>query len=81
MKDSSAQLKKANALGDDRNLHDNGKYDRHYWYSIGDGFRLLFSTRRGLKYTNEFEVAYAIKGGEEFSSTRENRQKVFLAEN
>ena len=79
-------LKKTNAQGDDRNLHDNG-YHRRYWYSIADGYRLLIAIRKGrkegygLKYLNEDGTNFLTKTpGEEYSSTRENVDAIFLTD-
>ncbi len=75
-------LQKSNALGDDRNIVDDGG-DRRYWYSIGDGFRLLIAIRQRLNYFRDLEETeqFLIKAvGEEYSTTRENKGRIFIAD-
>jgi energy-coupling factor transporter ATP-binding protein EcfA2 len=78
---AAGKILKANALGDDRNLNEDGE-NRRYWYSIGDGFRLLIATRQSkLNYNKEDGNAYTVKAvGEEYSATRENRSGVFVTD-
>ena len=75
------QLQIANALGDDRNLNEHGSY-RKYWYSIGDGFRLLIAIRKDkLIYVKNDGDQYPTKVvGEEYSSTRENKKGVLITD-
>lgn len=74
-------LQKSNALGDDRNLADYGG-NRKYWYSIGDGFRLLIATRHKLDYIDATSGNFfSIKAtGEDHSATRENNEHIFIAD-
>ncbi|MEI6187865.1 MAG: hypothetical protein WCP46_05120, partial [Alphaproteobacteria bacterium] len=75
-------LQKSNALGDDRNIADDGG-DRKYWYSIGDGFRLLIAIRKGLNYFRDEEETeqFLIKtAGEEYSATRENKEHILITD-
>lgn len=73
-------LQKSNALGDDRNLAEHGG-NRKYWYSIGDGFRLLIDTRQKLDYFRDVGDPFLIKApGEDHSPTRENNEHIFIAD-
>jgi len=76
-----SHLQKSNALGDDRNLADYGG-NRKYWYSIGDGFRLLIATRHKLDYIDAISGNFfSIKApGEDHSATRENNEHIFIAD-
>ena len=65
-----------NALGDDRNLAEHGA-NPHYWYSVGDGFRLILWLRQ--EYLNYTDVPI-VNDGEEFIATRENNNKIFIAD-
>lgn len=72
--DNKQAILQANAVGDDRNLADNG-HEAHYWYSIGDiDCLLLYLRKTYLHYqrTSNF--------GEEYISVRENTDGVFLAD-
>jgi hypothetical protein len=71
----------ANAAGDDRNLHEHGN-KRDYWYSIGDGYRLVFAIRKNrLEYLDSHQTPYFIKtNGEDYSATRQNQAGIFIAD-
>lgn len=70
------KLIKDNALGDDRNLVDHGT-DQHYWYSVGDGFRLvLWLRQKYLDYTN----LSTVNAGEEYVIFRENNNKILVTD-
>ena len=74
-------LIKKNAYGNDKNLNEHGN-KKGYLYSIGDGFNLLLSIRQNsLTYAQENGANFHLKAiGEEFSATRENNQRTFLAD-
>ncbi len=78
---TSSDLTRINAEGNDRSLHDTG-HSREYWYSIGDGFRLLSAIRKKLLvYTEENNSPYIIKApGEEYTATRQNRHKILVTD-
>lgn len=62
-----------NAGGNDKDLATNG-YEPAYWYSVGDGYRLLLSMRQHfLKYND-----IIVKQGEEYAAHQENEQRIFL---
>jgi len=67
---------KANALGDDRNLAENGM-SSHYWYSVGDGFRLVLWLRQ--QYLNYDNIPVA-NIGEEYVAFRENNSRIFVTD-
>jgi hypothetical protein len=67
-------MQEANARGDDRSLIIHGS-NRQYWYSIGDGFRLLAAIRKKkLQYSNK------VKLGEEYTAHRENESGIFITD-
>lgn len=79
--EKAKQLIAMNAAGDDRNLHEHGN-KRDYWYSIGDGYRLVLAIRRNrLDYLKSNQTPYVIKAnGEEYSPTRQNQARIFIAD-
>lgn len=79
---TSSGLSRMNAEGNDRSLCGSGSNIREYWYSIGDGFRLLLAIRKKLLvYTEENDNPYTIKAaGEEYTATRENRHKILVTD-
>ena len=70
------KLVKANALGNDRNLAEDGM-NPQYWYSVGDGFRLALWLRQ--HYLNYDNIPIA-KDGEEYTAFRENGNRILVTD-
>ncbi|RZI47005.1 NACHT domain-containing protein [Rickettsiales endosymbiont of Peranema trichophorum] len=73
-KSGEPKLLKLNGMGNDMSLSSHGGNEK-YWYSIGDGLRLLWSIRMG-KLSYEVEA----RPGEEYNAYRENRECVFVSD-
>jgi hypothetical protein len=73
------QLRKLNSLGDNRSLESHGA-DPYYWYSIGDGLRLLQAIRQEKLVYKKSKQQYPCKLSEELSCVRENIAGIFIAD-
>ena len=70
------KISELNGLGDDRNLSNHGHIP-HYWYSIGDGFRLALWLRKSyLDYGDNKHV----NPGEEYIAVRENNNRIVVTD-
>ena len=69
------KLAELNATGDDTSLLSHGE-NRHYWYSVSDGMRLLIAIRQQMLHP----IFISGREGEEYTAHRENREGVFIAD-
>jgi hypothetical protein len=82
-----AAISALNASGDDRNLASHGN-DPHYWYSVGDGMRLLAFIRQGLHNpTSSGSQADSISAASPalskealYSPHKENPNRIFISD-